>query len=177
MRRFYNVSRQKQKELEKLFPHTSGMSENDETYGFKVCSISIFDHWLTDDDACAELNDVSVLLAQERDDKLHKFCNMLTAETEAFLIKHKGRYKSKSIFKTFSSKLGRELSLNPLHFMRFNQSRFTLALPLMNILYFESWDFTHHLWYKSSEDLVLIKKIAKASGVYVLYKFVNKDKF
>jgi hypothetical protein len=105
MRRFYNVSRQKQKELEKLFPHTSGMSENDETYGFKVCSINIFDHWLTGDDACAELNDVSVLLAQERDDKLHKFCNMLTAETEAFLIKHKGRYKSKSIFKTFSSKL------------------------------------------------------------------------
>ena len=168
MKHFRNVSSEKQIGLQNQFSAIDDLFDDFDKYGYQRASISVYDHWLTREEAEEELDKVPNIKQQAHNIRLHKFCCTLTDEISAYLVKFKGRYKSKVVFKEFLSTPGREKSLIPLEYNYGDKWRFVLVFPSLDLLYFEGSDFTHTFYYKDLEQIKPIAEIAKRHGVHVL---------
>ncbi len=168
MKCFRNVSFEKQIELQNQFSAIDELFDDYNKFGYKNASISVYDHWLTREEAEEQLDKISDALQIKHNIKLHSFCCNLTNEVTSYLVKFKGRYKNKVVFKEFLSSSGREKSIIPLEYNYGDKWRFVIVFPSLNLVYFEGCDFTHHFYYRDKSGFKVIENIAKQSGVHVL---------
>lgn len=168
MRKFKNISKTKQNILHDQFSHIYELYREGEESELNQLSVSVFDHWLRGDEVQVELSDVSPALQAERDSKLHRFSCLLTENTEAYLVQLKGIGKTRLIFKEFLGEYGKNETLKPLAYNFGSKGRFVLALPRLDVLYFEWWDFTHHFYYGSNVEVGPIREAAESCGLYLL---------
>ncbi len=168
MRNFKNVPKSKQKELISLFPDIFKLYAVENTDTYIKGSICVFDHWLSQDEAIKEIDKLSIIKEQEHNKNLHSFCTSLAKSTECYLIKLLGKKKKITAFKAFTNETTLEQTLIPKHHYVSDTHRFVLAFPELNLIYFEGCDFTHHLNYKSEENIQFIYKLASDNGLYLL---------
>jgi hypothetical protein len=168
MRRFKNISKPKQDILREQFSHIYSLYRADEENELKQISVSVFDHWLRGNEIEIELSDVSSVLQAERDRKLHRFSCLLAEKTDAYLVQLKGIRKTTLVFKQFTNEDGKRATLKPLAYNCGSKGRFVLALPKLNVLYFEWWDFTHHFYYGNNGGLDPIREAAESCDLYLL---------
>lgn len=179
LRRFLNVSKEHQRSLTSQFQ--SSFDALDNWYdtgiltGIELVSISIFDHWLSQDEARLHLGDVDEVTQFENNKKLHKFVCSLTSQFDSYLVKFKGRRHNRVSFRKFTSNSAREKTLTLQHSEAGNQCRFVLAIPELDALYFEGWDFTHHIYSPNKFEMSKIEPLFDVCKVHPLYEPLNLD--
>lgn len=168
MRNFKNVQKAKQKELENIFPELLKLYSDENTDTYKKTTVCVFDHWLSNDEAIKEIDKLSNKKEQEHNRKLHSFCVALAKSTECYLVKLLGKKKETISFKKFTNEIGLKNTLVPEHHYVSDTFRFVLALPELEVVYFEGCDFTHHVYYKNETNMQSISNLVTEHGLFLL---------
>ena len=169
MRKFINISKLGNAELTSKFPCLGKLIEGEENITeYEQHSVSVFDHWLSSKECVQLIDNLTPKEITVNDEKLHKFAVDLTKQTEAYLVKCRGRKKGEITFRKFTSNESLITHLKPKNHLASNSNRFILALPELKSIYFENWDFTHHIFTVKNTDLSLLKSIASVNGLHIL---------
>lgn len=168
-RRFHNLDRKTQDSLINCFPGLAAIASNESTGDYQQVAISVYDHWLSEEEAYKELNDVPIEKQKIYDAKLHSFVCSLTSSFESYLVKRVGRYKQHVTFRAFTSTSAKNMTLRPLPYLTSSANRFMFVIPSLKLIYVESWDFTHHAYYLENQaPIAALKAEAEKAGIYVL---------
>ena len=168
MRNFKSTTKIKQKHLNEVFPEIMDLYSMEETDAYTKVSVCAFDHWLTQEEAIKEIDDVSHRGEKEHNKKLHEFSVALAENTECYLVKLIGKKKGKVTYREFTSEIGLRKQLVPEHHYIADSCRFVLALPKLKGVYFEGSDFTHHFYFKGTEDIQEISDLANKYGLHII---------
>ena len=168
MRNFRSLPIKKQKTLHNCFPEILGLIRKEETQSYNHASVSVFDHCLTVDEGNNIFGSLSTKQVNEYNRRLHLFCISLAKSTECYLVKLLGRKKDKVTFWEFTSDTAIGKVLTPSHHLISDRFRFVLALPGLESVYFEGWDFTHHVYYKKDECTDMLITIAQKNKLHIL---------
>jgi hypothetical protein len=167
-RRFQSLDRKTQANLINCFPDLAAITSNESTGNYQQVAITVYDHWLSEEDAYKELNDISIEKQKINDAKLHSFVCSLTSNFESYLVKRVGRYKQHITFRAFTSPSAKNMALSPLPYLASSSHRFMFVIPSLKLIYVEGLDFTHHAYLKNQASIGALKAEAEKAGVYVL---------
>jgi hypothetical protein len=167
-RRFVALPKKDQDRLTELFGALPRLIAAEEATGYQHQIVSVFDHVLSLEEAKIDLDNVDPTHAARHDEALHAFACALSASSDCYLVKLKGRRKDRLTFRAFTSEEAREQSLVPLPYLVSDRFRFTLVFPNLDLVYFEGTDFTHHLYFKRAESLEPVVEAARRAGVHLL---------
>jgi len=167
MRKFINLSKDRQKELTSKFPELYKIYCVEESSHYTKVAISVFDHWLTREEFQNDSPSKDEHFKRNR--ALHSFGKLMATQTEVFDFKFKGKWeRCYPCFRKFSSKKAMFEYLQPADDNYSSGRFFNLVLPEFNAVYFESWDYTNIFYIQNDSVLSEIKKWASESGVYCL---------
>ncbi|MFC3152324.1 hypothetical protein ACFOEK_14920 [Litoribrevibacter euphylliae] len=166
MRKFRNLPRPKQTEINRIFPDLQEAIERHE--GYTYIGITVFDHWLSRDEANQLLENVPEDEQKRRNQLLYNFSKKLLSEAEVLNFKFIGKWtKAKPLFRKFTSQEAALEYLNPA--AGNNHKRFfEVVLPELKIIFMEGWDDTNIMYLKDASVKPLIQQWAKEAGVYCL---------
>lgn len=163
MRKFVGVDKKEQLALGKQFPNLLPLIKGEPTSEYTLLAISIFDHWLNDEE-CMEF-----LHMPERDEierrclVFDNFNKLLMEQSSIFTFRFKGRKKSLPSFKKFSS------SRAKCNYMeQTSMGKYKVILPGFDAVYFEGYDDTNILFLKDLSVKPIIKNLAEKVGLYCL---------
>ena len=166
-----NISETELKTIKQSLPDYRKIIEEDESFTdigiYKKLFISVFDHWLTYDEAEKLIFiDDNINELKNRRDKFEKVVEELYKRTDIYLWKYKRHYRiflkkpstyndllRKCDFKNLWSQSGR---------------RYSLILPEFSAIYNEEWDWTNIIWYTNEEKIEPIFEIANKVGLHIL---------
>ena len=172
MRRFQNFDKRKQHYFNEMFPDIEKVVAVEETDAYTYMAISVFDHWLGEEDSIKFLSDISKKEQENRDHKFYLFSKKLLENTEVINFTFKGRrVKSRPVFREFSSKEIKEQYLLKVPHNVCSNEFFQVALPQLEALYLESWDDTNVLYLRNTQHADVIESWANECGLYRLDKW------
>lgn len=166
-----NISDKELKSIKKSLPGFRKVLEEDESFIengiYKKIFISVFDHWLTKDEADNLIfidNDKNEL--KRRREKFEKVIEGLYKSTETYLWKYKRNYRVFIKKPLTYNDLLKKCDFNNL----WSQSgrRYSLILPEFSAIYNEEWDWTNIIWYTDEMKIGPIIEIAEKTGLHIL---------
>ena len=167
MRKFLNLSKNRQVELNTKFPDLFKLYCVDETPHYKKVAVSVFDHWLTREEFQEDYPEQEEKL--RRDKSLHDFAKVMSKNTEVLNFKFKGKWeRCLPSFRKFSSQETMDNYLHPAGDNDSSDKFCRLVLPEFEAVYFESWDYTNIFYIQDDKVIPQIKKRANESGVFCL---------
>ena len=168
MRDIINLTSSETQEINNKFPYLIDLINCEQNGFYEIASISPFDHLLSEEDASSKIDDVTENEAQVYNNNLYNFVVSLGRETTLLSVKTCGRKKNKLKIRRFTSNEALKRKLKLKHQFAPNTSRFILLLPELESIYFENWDFTHHIFSKKTAKNELIKKLATENMLHVI---------
>lgn len=167
-RRLLNLPILRQEELRRQFPWLRDLIEDKRPDHVQVISVTVFDHWLSRDEASALLENVPPF-EQDRRDALHaSFCKSLVATTQVLSFVFRGRRDERLVFREFTSKNALERYCTPHGGRTLGHRQFQVALPELHCVFLESWDDTNHFFFTEPTAINHIQQLAEKCGLYVL---------
>lgn len=167
-RRLLNLPENRQDKLRLQFAWLKEVHEAERPTEVQVLSVTVFDHWLTCDEACHLLENVSPA-EQARRDALHaKFCALLVAGCTALSFVFRRRQKDRLVFREFTSIEALSKYCSPYGGRTLGHREFHVALPELDCVFYESWDETNHFFFTKPTAISVISEWAKQSGLHVL---------
>ena len=166
-----NISDKELKSIKKRLPDFRKVLEEDESFIetgiYKKIFISVFDHWLTKDEADKLIfidNDKNEL--NRRREKFERVIEGLYNSTETYLWKYKRNYRIFIKKPLTYTDLLKKCDFNNL----WSQSgrRYSLILPEFSAIYNEEWDWTNIIWYSYEMKIKPILEIAEKAGLHIL---------
>lgn len=167
-RKFVSLSKLDQKKLADNFCELRQWVSTGELEGFEQLSISVFDHWLSTEEAQTQLDGASESLQRSHNKKLHSFVSELASKAQPYLVKLKGRRRNNVTFRKFTSAAARDQFLVPAPYNCGDRWRFILVFPALDAAYFEGSDFTHHIFFRKRSKLKELEQVSRRAGVYAL---------
>lgn len=168
-----NVSREKQNCLESDFAFIGNVLRDDDRvdsiYSFML--VSVFDKILNEDECAVFLDDDGCSVNVAFDEKLYHFTLDLLDKFECLKVKRGGIKKNKLKFKNILN----QKVLYPKPYNHSQARRFVLAIPECEAAYFESWDYTHYIYFKNPCFMDNIYDLVKNAGLYVLEQRIVSD--
>ena len=168
MRSFVNLSKPETLRLNNQFPEILDLVRLEQVDAYNHYSVSVFDHWLSPEEAKIEIDQISFKKIESHNEKLFKLVTGLAGQTDTYLIKFLGRKKSQITFRKFLSQKGLDRSVKPKNHLISDSFRFILLLPELETAYFEGSDFTHHFYTKNNNGKEVFQKMAKSNNLYIL---------
>jgi len=157
---FKKVTKQKENEINNLFPTLQDLIIDYIDTGFNYLGITVFDHWLTQDEAIKELDSNSLEL--KRDKQLFNLNKELQNKFEVYFVKIRGRRKEKVVYRHIRNFKCLEGGYNGYDC----GNRGIYILPKLKAIYIEGYDHTYHLYYL---DKVLIDDFLKLVDEHILF--------
>lgn len=167
-RRIVNVPKARQRELATKFPWLIDVDLNEQRVGVQVLSVSVFDHWLSREEACEKLENVPPDEQARRDGLLADFCSQVNAATEVLSFAQRGRRSHRIIFRKFLSDKVISEYCKPGGGRLFGHRHFRVVLPEFGCAFYESWDDTYHFFFTRPAIAQAVRVWANQSGVYLL---------
>lgn len=168
-RRLLNLPEKRQAELRLQFPWLKDVHRRERPAEVQVLSVSIFDHWLTPEEDCDLLHDVSPT-EQSRRDTLHaNFCNLLVTNTSVLSFVFRGQKRDKLVFRRFASSVALSKYCTPHGAKTLRHREFCVALPELDCVFYEGWDDTSHFFFTKPTAVDVISEWALQSGLYLLW--------
>lgn len=167
MRKLLNVSRNRQKELASVFHWLRGVHENFDGSA-QILSVSVFDHWLTREEANVLLERVSPQEQQRRNSLHAAFCARLAAETEVLSFTFRRRRQDQLVFRSFALPAALLFYFTPNGGRTLGHRQFHVVLPQLGCAYYESWDDTNHFYFSANTDMTHVSQLASECGLHVL---------
>lgn len=167
-RRLHNLPLSRQIELRRQYPWLKAVHEDEPRTDVKILSISVFDHWLSREDACRLLENVPPI-EQARRKALHtKFCELLVNCTSVLSFAFRRRARDRLVFREFTSKTALSKYCTPDGGRTFGHRHFHVALPDLNCVFYEGWDDTHHFFFTDATAVAPLHRWAEQSELYLL---------
>ena len=167
MRRLRNEARTRQQELRSIYPWLRSIQEG-ENASIQLLSISVFDHWLTEEEASSLLVNVPTI-EQQRRDRLHAdFCARIARETEVLSFAFRSRRKDRLVFRSFASGASLSAYFTPYGGRTLGHAAFQVALPELRCAYFESWDDTNHFYFADTARMARVTEWARQADLHML---------
>jgi hypothetical protein len=168
MRKFINVSRQVQAELEGTYSSIGDIRYEDNEFLNHWLAISFVDHWLDGGDPL--LDNVSADEHSERRKRYFNFIEKLVKSHELFTFRMKGKLnKNRRIqFKRFASESCAIKYLMSADYSR-TRAEYPIALiPSCEAILYEQYDYTSALCYRDVNRVSSILEAARNCGLYIL---------
>lgn len=167
-RRLLNLPSIEQKNLCLQFPWLKALISDERPEQVQALSVSVFDHWLSREEACDLLEGVPPS-EQRRRDALHAdFCKALVAATPVLSFTLRGRNDDRLLFRKFTSLTVAEKYCTPHGARTLKHRQFQVALPDLNCVFLESWDDTNHFFFTETTASRFVQQLANENGLYVL---------
>lgn len=160
MQHYKIVDKSLEKELLTAFQNIDKILDMEETETYTQVSISIFNHWLSKEEAYEQLNQVSSKEQQKRDAKHFIFSKLLIEKMKVFGYIYFKKIEQHK-FVEFSS----EKQL--LKYMK-RLSHFYVVIPEIESIYIHGFDDTNHLYYKNKNVLEQIEPLVKQANLYLI---------
>ena len=168
-RRLLNLPQERQAELRRQFPWLRAVVEDyKRPENLRIASVTVFDHWLSRDEANELLENIPPEEQATRVAKHAKFCGLLTSGTPVLSFVLRGRAHDLVRFREFTSQEALSRYCTPEGGQTFGHRHFQVVLPDLDCAFFESWDDTHRFYFTSSAALEPIYKWAAQCGLYIL---------
>ena len=163
------LDKENQERLLNVFPNIVDVTSGVDGHGYKMLSVSVFDHWLTEEEAMGLLQNVSNTLDAQRK-SLHYCLNkkIVTSVNAVSFDIHDVEARVLPIFMGFSGPDTACEYVVPSNYDISTEFYFRLAMPDLRCLYFEGSDYTNHLYFQQEADVVNILKFAAQCGLSVL---------
>ena len=161
------LTNQELKNIKYQIPSIQELIEN-ENEKYDLIFISVFDHWLTENEFNNEIHEIDKKEIIDRRKKFENFISELYDLTPTYLWK----YKKQNRFYIFSvnskSHLLKRCDIK-------NQTgesgkRYDIILPEFRAVFCEEWDWTNIIKYKEREKIEPLLNLAKKVGLNVLEK-------
>lgn len=146
-RRIVNVPKTRQRKLAAAFPWLMDIDLKQRREDVQVLSVSVFDHWLSDEESREKLENVSAVEQARRDALLADFCSRMNAATEVLSFAQRGRQSRHINFRRFLSEKASSNYCRPGGGKLFGHHHFHVVLPEFNCAFYESWDDTYHFFF------------------------------
>ncbi|MEQ8360047.1 MAG: hypothetical protein RH860_11215 [Cytophagales bacterium] len=135
---------------------------------YQLIFVSVFDHWLTQDEFEPHIHTEEFGELQRRRDSLQKFIVGLFDLVPTFSWRYK---RKKRIYLYRFETLNQILKKCDLQ----NQNsqtgqRYDILIPDLQACYSEEWDWTNCLWFRNEDKIKPLIELAKNSGLYILEK-------
>lgn len=167
-RRIVNVPKIRQRHLASQFPWLMDVDLNERRVDVQMLSVSVFDHWLSREEACEKLANVPPHEKVRRDALLADFCSRMIAATEVISFAQRGRQCRRIIFRRLLSKAVAAEYCRPHGGRVFGRSHFRVVLPEFQCALYEGWDDTYHFYFTQPGIVEAAHGWASQSGVYLL---------
>lgn len=169
MRRLVNLPENLQAKLRCQYPWLKAVAWNEQhPKNLQGMAITVFDHWLSRNEADELLENVPPDEQVDRDARHAKFCALLVAETPVLSFRLSRRKHDRAIFRRFTSPEALYEYCTPNGGQTFGHRQFQVVLPELGCVFFESWDDTHHFYFTNSAALGPIYKWAGQCGLHLL---------
>lgn len=169
MRKLINLCKKEQRNLSVQFKDILKVDACEDDHEYRKIAISVFDHWLSKEEALTLLNDVSEEEQTRRNNLHYAFNKKLFDKTMCFTYRVKGRgKKTYPIFKNFQDKRTAYSYIKPNSGGVRSKFLYKLVLPQFDALYYEGWDDTCYLYYKNEDLLNSLIEWVKESGLHIL---------
>jgi hypothetical protein len=169
-KRVLNVPKARQEDLARQFPWLMGVDLKAQGDEVQLLSVSVFDHWLSEDEGSALLENVPAQEQARRDALLAGFCARMTAATEVFSFVQRGRQERRIVFRSFMSAAARAAYCRPEGGATLGHAHFHVVLPELDCAFYESWDDTYHFFFTTPTVVEAARGWAEQSGVFLLGK-------
>jgi len=168
VRSFVNLSGDIQNKLAEKFPELYRIFSAEFTPGYKCLAVSVFDHWLSEEEASELLGNVPVSEQSHRNNLLHSFSNKVCIETEVINFRFRGRYKKlHPLFRAFTSDKALHRYMQPAESLP-GKSFFSVVLPELDAVFMENWDDTNLFFLRDPSIETVIRGWAEECGVFCL---------
>lgn len=166
-----NISDHELKAIKNKVPDFKRILEEDESFiekgVYKKIFISVFDHWLTKDEADALIfidHDLNEL--KRRREKYETVIKELYNSTATYLWRYKRNNRIFIQKPLTCNDLLRKCDFNNL----WSESgrRYSFILPELSAIYNEEWDWTNIIWYRDIEKIKPILDIAEKVGLHII---------
>ena len=167
MRKFINVSRNRQVELKAKFPDLLKLYSVEDSPHYKQVAVSVFDQGLTREEFENDAPDKAEQM--RRDKSLHDFIKIMSQETEILNFKFKGKWeRCHPSFRKFSSQNAMDNYLHPAGDNDSSDKFCRLVLPNFKAVFFESWDYTNIFYIQDDKVIPYIKEWASKADIFCL---------
>jgi len=167
-RHIVNVPQERQRALADQFPWLMRVYVNEKPAHVQMLSVSVFDHWLTREEANQQLENVPAHEQARRDALLADFCARLVAATEVVSFSSRGRRERSAVFRRFVSTSAAARYCTPGGGRMLKHRHFRVVLPALHCALFESWDDTYPFYFTEPGIADAARTWAAQSGVYLL---------
>jgi hypothetical protein len=167
-RRIVNLPKTRQRDLACQFDWLMDVDNNEQQGAVQILSVSVFDHWLSRDEACEKLENVPVDEQARRDALLAGFCSRMIAATEVLSFVQRGRQYRRMIFRRFLSSVVSAEYCRPRGGRVLGHRHFHVILPELHCALYEGWDDTYHFFFTRPDIADVANGWARQSGVYLL---------
>lgn len=137
-----------QRELASQFPRLLDLIGSFEADGYESIAVSVFDHWLTTEEAIKLLDGVSLEEQETRDSKHLKLSRLLVENQSVYEFHFIGKKRNLLRFSSYSSKSSILRAVQPEGRFGNGLSFFRLAIPDLKAVYLEGYDDTNTLFYR-----------------------------
>ena len=166
MRFFKNIDKEQQKNVANQFswllPWFEAMPDRTVELGLQRVSFSVFDHWLSEEEAYAALNKVDRSEQAARDARFFKFAVSLSARSDMLAFTWRGQKHDVVRFRRFASAAAFFDPASRLGGMR------NVVLPALDALLTTGYDDTWDLIFRAKEQIAVALDEAANAGLYVL---------
>ncbi len=167
--RLLNLPESRQTELRRQFPWLKAVVYDEERpSNLKVLSLTVFDHWLSRDEACELLEGVSPEEQEARDARHANFCALVATETPVLSFAFRRRAHDRTVFREFKSREALVKYFTPYAASTLGHRQFHVVLPELGCAFFESWDDTHHFFFTDPIATNPIQGWAQQCGLFLL---------
>ena len=170
MRRLLNLPDIRQAELRRQYPWLRAVAwnEDDLPRHLNAMAVTVFDHWLTRDEANELLENVSPEVQENRTARHAKFCALLIAATPVLSFAFRRRAHDRTTFRKFNSSEALSKYCTPNGGQTLRHRHFQVVLPELSCAFFEGWDDTHHFYFNNLASIDLIQEWAGQCGLHLL---------
>lgn len=159
--KFKSIDRKTTKSLFKQFPKIN-KCDRDFDLVMNAARITIFDHYLNEDEAINLLDNIDSTERYRRDEVWKEFNKSLTISSPCYYVKWV-KSPQRVLFKQPSSIDKLLVAMEPS-----DNRGLLLAFPEFEALYQQYWDDTHLLYFLNQDTVQPLIEIAKKSGLNVL---------
>lgn len=168
-RRLLNLPQSRQLALRDQFSWLKAVVEDEaHPHDLRCMSVTVFDHWLTRDEANELLENVPPEAQANRTARHAEFCALVAAGTPVLSFALRRRSHDRATFRKFTSQEALSRYLTPGGGKTLRHRHFKAVLPELGCAFFESWDDTHHFYFSKPIAISPIRAWATQCGLYVL---------
>ena len=159
------ITKDKEIEIKGKLPFLQDLVEKEDT-DYQMFFVSVFDHWLTQDEFQPDIHTEDPIELKKRRDNLEKFLERLFEMTPTYGWKYKRKTRFFLYpFVTKSQILRKCVIQNQLGE---TGQRYDIILPDLQAVYSEEWDWTNIIWFKEQEKVKPLIELAEKLGLYIL---------